>query len=365
MELLEDSVLYDSNSPALVNGEENKLYTSGLSLNASAIKNTLVAFLDLYFAYSRSPELRLAVFASADHLAQERISAEQRKALGYEEKQKTYDILRKLVAKDALSDEELAIARAIVKKEYCDQYKGKTEKGFRALVEEMSSGEFKAFLSAIDWSISNETNESLEQQALEQVKGCRFYSHRHENLEKPILACLLDELEKRSGRPGVTDRLLTTDTLKLIFQEMLLAAPIIERPIDPASEGWDDIKRNDLRNLEEKIRSVCPGVTDSMLGVLARRCSLARKVEPGGDREMKAVLRRVLDVCEEELMGIVLSPEMSSADIIQIIDTLASASELNYAHLRQAFRYRARDKAALKGAVLTLFDDCYLAFDQK
>ena len=63
MELLEDSVLYDGNSESLISGEENKYYGSRISFNSAALKNTLVAFLDLYFAFARSGELKLGVYA--------------------------------------------------------------------------------------------------------------------------------------------------------------------------------------------------------------------------------------------------------------------------------------------------------------
>lgn len=363
MELLEDSVIFDSTGNALVSGEENKLYTSGLSFNSAAIRNTLVAFLDLYFAYSQSPELKLGVFASAD-VAQERVSGELLQAFGLEKKQKQYGILKKLIEGESLTAEEQTVTRAIATKEYAEQYKG-AEKGFSAMVNAMSDADFQKFLRSIEWSVSSETNDELENEALAQITGCRFYSYRHERLEATILAVLLNELEKRSGKVGVMDRLLTTDTLKLIFQETLLDIPQSERPFDPAAEDWEGLEATDLRNLAEKLLAICPDMPASVIGTLARRCSLARKVEPGGEREMKGLLRRVLDVCENDLLKKTLPATMSRDDVLQIIDDLTTTVEQHYASLRQSYRYKSRDHATLKGAVLSLFDDCYLALDQQ
>lgn len=113
MELLEDSVLYDGNSEQLISGEENKYYSSRISFNSAALKNTLVAFLDLYFAFMRSGALKLGIYASAE-IAQERISAEFRQGLGLEPTQKHYDILKLLTLGETLDDEEQLVAFAIV-----------------------------------------------------------------------------------------------------------------------------------------------------------------------------------------------------------------------------------------------------------
>lgn len=362
MELLEDSVLYDGNADTLISGEENKYYGSRISFNSSAIKNTVVAFLDLYFTFHRTGELGLGVYASAE-LAQERITAQQREKLGYAAEQKNYDILKKLVQNDELTKEEMVVAFSIVKNEYFTQYKG-TNKGYTELVKSMHLDDFNEFIKSIDWSITNDTNETLEEEALQLVRGCRFFTYRHQNLESYVLSALLDELEKRSSKKSVTDRLLSTDTLKYIFNQILLGPIMDERVDDPASECWDDVELDDFRNLPIKILSVCPEFNQRALKVLARRCSLARNVEPGGEREMKGFLRRVLDVCETEFIKNPTPPSMTQKEVLDVIAALTKASEQHTATLRGNYRYRTRDQHAIEGAVLTLFDDCYLAFDE-
>lgn len=362
MELLEDSVLYDGSAHVLISGEENKYYGTRISFNSSAIKNTVVAFLDLYFTFQRTGELGLGVYASAE-VAQERITAEQRVKLGYPAEQKNYDILKKLVQNEELTKEEMVVAFAIVKKEYFTQYKG-TNKGYTELVKAMHLDDFIKFIKSIDWSITNDTNETLEEQALQLVRDCRFFTYRHQTLESYVLSSLLDELEKRSGKKSITDRLLSTDTLKYIFNQILLGPTTDERVDDPASECWDDVEVDDFRNLPIKILSVCPEFNPRALKALARRCSLARHVEPGGQREMKGFLRRVLDVCEAELVKSPPLPNMTQKEILDVIAALTKASEQHAATLRGSYRYRTRDQHAIEGAVLTLFDDCYLAFDE-
>lgn len=363
MELLEDSVLYDSNSESLISGEENKYYGSRISFNSAALKNTVVAFLDLYFAFARSGELKLGVYASAE-IAQERISAVFRQNLGLHSEQKHYDILKCLTLDKDLEEEEKMVAFAIVKAEYYAQYPD-TSKGYRTLVEKMSQEEFSSFITSIDWTVTNESNESLEATALQLVRTCRFYSHRHHGLEQFILSTLLDALEKRSGARATIDRLLGTDSLKNIFNEILLGPAQDERTDDPAWDGWSEIDNSDFRNLSEKIKAVCPTFNAQSLKALVRSCSLARSVEAEGQREMKALLRRILDVCEIHLLtNHPASSALSEKQVLDMLQELTKIAEHHVATLRGRYRYALRDAHSIKGAVLTLFDDCYLAFDE-
>lgn len=363
MELLEDSVLYDGNSESLISGEENKYYGSRISFNSAALKNTIVAFLDLYFAFARSGELKLGVYASAK-IAQERISAVFRQDLGLDPKQKQYNILKRLSVGEDLEDEEKLVAFAIVKGEYFEQYPD-TSRGYRSLLEAMTQAEFSAFIKSIDWTLTDESNENLEATALHLVRTCKFFNHRHIGLEKYILSTLLDSLEKRSGARAITDRLLSTDSLKNIFNEILLGPTEDERTDDPAWKEWSDIEQFDFRNLSEKIKAVCPDFSAQILRALARSCSLARSVDAEGQKEMKALLRRILDACELHLLvNHPASSALTQNEVLDMIEDLAKVAEHHVASLRGRYRYAFRDAHSLKGAVLTLFDDCYLAFDE-
>ncbi|WP_431049672.1 hypothetical protein [Roseateles sp. L2-2] len=363
MELLEDSVLYDGSSDSPITAEENKYYGSRISLNSKAVKNTLVAFLDLYFSFMRSNDVRLGIYASAE-VAQERISAELRKQLGLDATQKHYDILSHLSFGIQLDDEETLVAFGIVKNEYFEQYPD-TSKGYKALVEAMTLSEFSKFLESIDWTITNESNESLEDTALHQIRSCRLFNHRHTGLERFILSALLDELERRSGAKKSIDRLISTDSLKTIFQQILLSPAQDERYEDPVWKQWDELDTEDFRNLAEKITTVCPDFDPRLLKALARSCSLARAVEPEGEREMKSLLRRILGVCEDHLL--MKHPPSASLTQLQITDILGELTKLAEDHissLRGRYRYALRDAHSIKGSVLTLFDDCFLAFDE-
>lgn len=363
LEFLEDSVVVGGSGESLISAEENKYYGTGISLNSPTLRNTLTAFLDLYFAFQRSKDLKFGVYASAE-LAQERLSAEFRKGLGLEAKQKFYSILEQLTLGIELDEEESKVAFAIVRKEYYEAYKGKTT-GFKKLLEDMELSEFKAFIESIDWKVTNDTNESLEHAALHLIRTCQYFNYRHKGLESYLLSALLDELEKRSGAETAPGRLISTDTLRIIFNEILFAPVEDRRTEDPAWEGWAGVETADFRNLAQKIQSACPDFSPGLLKALARSCSLARSVPAEEQKEMKALLRRILDVCEVHLLTNCLdSVELTQKQVLDMIDELVILAEHHVATLRGRYRYTLHDAQSIKGAVLTLFDDCYLAFDE-
>lgn len=363
IELLEDSVVIDGQADALLDAEENKFYTSALSLNSHAIKNTLVAFLDLSCVFPDSKLLRLGIYASAG-LADERIPAETLRKVVSGETSSTRQILKHLVAGQPLSDSEVLLARHIVLEEYKSQYKER--RGFYSQIEAWQTTEFRDFLAGIDWSISQESTEDLFTQAVDQVRNCRFFSYRHEGLEDFLLCRLLDLLEERSQAANPIERIVGLADLQLIFNQSLGQATgnSTSKPIDPAAETWDTVDTLDARNLEEKILAVSPSYPADSIRRMARKCALARSDASTFEREYVSLKRRVLDVCDERLPTLIRnSTEISPKDVDQIIDELTKASVGHIAQISRSYHYNIRDPLTIKGAVLTLFDDCFLAFD--
>ena len=363
LEFLEDSVLLDGSANGLLSGEENKLYSSALSFNSSAIKNTLVAFLDLRCTMP-SGELLLGIYASAE-LADEKITAEVCTAAALPPAGKMHSILKHLVAGTALDVTEQKIARHLAIDEYRLQYRPKPGRGYLGIIEKWTLEKFSSFFHEIQWSIAVETNEDLEKEALSLIKSSRFFNYKHEGLETYILAKVLDEFEKRSQEKVALDRLVATSDIELIYSRIIsdvrFGASLAEKPEDPAGRTWPTISTSDQRSLEEKILAVSPSYPAKSLQLLARRCALARIEASQFERDYVSLRRRLIDVCEGELQQIDRHVEPAVVDAI--LDNLSSLSFERLKDLSKSYRYSIKDSETTKGAVLTLFDDCFLAFD--
>lgn len=361
MEFLDDSVLLDGEASPAVSTEENKFYTDPLTFNSKAIRNTAVAFLDLDAVYMHEGSLGLAVYASAP-IGEEAVSADVKTCAGITNAKSKYQILKKLVAGTELSDDDVAIARAIIILEYARQYSGE-QKGRIDALKAWTNEQFRSFLKRIEWSISSETNESLETHALDLVRKCPFFDYRHENLEVFIFGAILDLLEKRSHSKRLIDKMVGTSDIRLLYLECVASRS--GKPIDPAYMAGDIHEASDKRNISEKILAVAPGYSLKKLQNLERRIGLAKYESQAFDREYVSLRHRVLDVCQEALEKQLKASDgkVTSESVDEVLSSLTDSAMERMSTLSGSYNYRINDRETIKGAVLTLFDDCYLALD--
>lgn len=361
LEFVEDSALLSGDEPLCV--EENKQYSSSLSFNSKTIKNSLVAFLDADAAFNYSGGLRFGLYASAE-IADERVKLKtvQEAVPGHSET--TFQLLSKLVAGTALSDVEAAVAKRLIADEYVAQYSVRAKGA--AVVPPFAAWTietFRTFLERIDWTFASQNNEEIENRALELVRKSSFFDHRHEGLERFLLCAITDLLEKRSHQKSPIERIVGISDIKYIFLQIL--AQCRDDKLDPAHLEWGHELVTDKRNFSEKVLAVAPNYPGHRLSRIARKIAVARHEKDEFGREYVSLLLRVLHACQDELdqLASTLSPSMSEAEVDACLKALVAASVAKMNTLSITWSYRVANEDAIRGAVLSLFDDCYLAFD--
>lgn len=361
LEFIEDSAILAGDGPVCV--EENKQYSSSLSFNSPAIKNSIVAFLDSDAAYGYSKGLHFGLYASAE-IADERLTLKTVQEVIPGHVETSFQLLRKLAAGARLSDVEVALAKRLIEDEYVAQYTGR---GNAVAVTPpfagWSAAVFRTFLEKIDWMFATENNDEIEGKALELVRKCSYFDHRHEGLEKYLLPAITDLLEKRSHQKSPIERIVGTSDIRLLFLEIL--AQCRDDKLDPAHLEWDNEIVIDRRNLSQKVLAVAPSYSSKRLARLARKIAVARQEKDKFGREYVSLLLRVLHVCQDEFekLADVLSPTMSEAEVDVCLEKLVTASVAKMNTVSLTWSYSVANEDAIRGAVLTLFDDCYLAFD--
>lgn len=361
LEFLEDSAMFSGDEPVSV--EENKQYASGLSLNSAPVKNSLVAFFDTDAAFNYSKGLRFGFYASAE-IADERLPREVVSRISSASTPTSFQLLRKLAQGIALSDEEVTIAKHIIEQEYIAQYSARDGgEARKPPFASWNAAAFRSFLEKIEWEFTTQGNEELEERALQLVRNCPFFDHRHEGLELFLVCAITDLLEKRSHAKGAVERIVGTADVKILFLQIL--AQCREDKLDPAHLEWDNEIVNDVRNLSDKVLAVAPDYPNSQLMRHARRIALAKHDQDSFGREYVSLRLRVLHACQDELQRLetALSRTMTQAEIDTCIDNLVKASVTRMNSLSATWTYRVANEEAIRGAVLSLFDDCYLAFD--
>lgn len=362
LEFIEDSALFDADGTIAL--EENKSYTSALSFNSAAIKNTVVAFLDADAAFAYSKELRFGVYASAT-VAGERIPPARLPSPGGSPRSGTFSILKNLVAGVRLTDTEVAVAKTLIEDEYRSQYaSGDRSPGHEPPFAAWTIGTFRHFLEKVDWEVGDHQAAAVEAEALDLIRKSPFFDHRHEGLEEFLLCALLDLLEKRSHEQSPIQRIVGTADVKNIFLEILAGRR--EDLLDPAHKEWHHEEPKDRRNLSEKVQAVSPAYPGDRLSRLARKIALARHERDAFGREYISLMLRVLHACQDELINLEgkLSHSMSESEVDACLEALVTASVGRMSKLSATWTYRVANEEAIRGAVLSLFDECYLAFDE-
>jgi hypothetical protein len=322
-----------------------------------------VAFLDADSAFGYSQGLRFGFYASAV-IADERVLVTSTDETSQGRSTATFQLLRKLAAGVPLSDQETVVAKTLIEDEYRAQYPPRSETEIRIPpFSAWTAGQFRSFLEKIDWTFTLQDNREIEEEALELVRKCPFFDYRHEGLESYLLSAITDLLEKRSHAKGPVDRIVGTADIKVVFSEILALRR--EERLDPAHREWDNEAVEDKRSLSEKVLAVSPNYPSKRLARLARRIALARHERDAFGREYVSLLLRVLHACQDEFERLedALSASMSESDIDACIEALVTASTNRMNALSSTWTYRVKDEQAIRGAVLSLFDDCYLAFD--
>ncbi len=276
----------------------------------------------------------------------------------------SFQILGKLAEGTRLSDVEVAVAKRLIENEYVAQYTGRAKgEAISPPFSTWSIPVFRSFLEKIEWTFGQQSNDEIESEALGVVRESPYFDHRHEGLEIYLLAAITDLLEKRSHSSSAVERIVGPADIKNIFLEIL--AQQREDRIDPAHREWEHEPVTDKRNLSDKVLAVAPNYPMQRLSRLARKIALARHEKDAYGKEYVSLQLRVLNACQDELeqLSSVMESAMSDVEVDDCLTALVNASVMRMSDLSSTWTYQIADEEAIRGAVLTLFDDCYLAFD--
>lgn len=378
VEFIEDSLLiHDSCDGPSYKLEENKSYSTPISYNSEAVKNTLVAFVDQYFKFLKDARnLKFSVFCCAK-LANEKVNKEILLLAGIDVKevkrQKEFSILKKIVNKQKLSNDELSLAKTIFIDEYKKQYEIlddddslKGYGGYSSQLSAWSNDEFLEFLSLIEW-VFDDSDKYLDQVAIEKIKEChQFYSITdHKGKENLILDHCRGLLEKRQFNQGTMGRFVNSSDIENVF--LRVGSNIqYEKPIDPAWKAFDGLEVEDARNLSDKYKAVSNVITIGALQRLSRKATNSKRTtgEEFG-KEYVSLRYKIFEIGEEfiEKSKLNLEKKYSEEELEEIVEEIVDIAEKKITDWKKTYKISINDRDSLKGIVLSLFDDCFLSFD--
>lgn len=175
------------------------------------------------------------------------------------------------------------------------------------------------------------------------------------DLNKKINNCESENLEKIC-------RICNTDILPNFS---------IEKYIDvTATENWENLTNDDIRNFEEKIKEVNSTMKQFRITKFCMDIASGKaEIEKFDDRDISAMKFRIFEVCQEELIEFCELNEkqenLSDNEILSLINKYTEKAYSIISEKSKDFHYPLSNKDSIRKIVLALIDECYLSFDEK
>lgn len=345
--------------------EEDKNYdkSSSFTFNTQILRNTLVSFIDIWFAKKFSSNLKLGFYST------NKIGKEQNSQLT---KQLSITLPKESLIKccSELKFDEPDFLDALKKfmlYEYDEQYK-KLESSNIDTLKKWDDEDWKNFLKIIKWEFGQPDEEKLECELLEEIKRCKWYSaSSHEGKEEFILARLIDLLDKRQNKKDFLERFVYVAEVQNTFLRLKDVTP--QKQNDPIWQMWDKIPvPTDTRNLEDKLTSVCNSLSQQVLSPLVIKATEGgiERQNYEDNKDFLSMRYRVYSKCKEKLnneLNSLSTNKLSESEVHNLIETLKNTANSEIDSFKESFQYPIVTETIISNIILELFDSCYLAMD--
>jgi len=372
IEYIDDVIEVDgSNLGKVITTEQDKLKCRPVSLNSHEVINSLRIFFDNWREKTMNSEKINFAFFTNSSIAKEK-STQLLKQAGVELPEKP--ILELLIS--LKYDDVLEPFKVVFKDYYIQQHEKNLKENekskiaiYKSIVDMMSDDEWKSFLSLIEWNFGIEDELDLQTKTKERIeKLCKEYDVKNRYVDS-IFNEVMSMIEVGAFESDFLNKVVHVSQVKLLFVEKTKK---IEREeiLDPMHKKWDEIVCNDIRNLQEKIESVCLDYGDDIEELQDDYIEGAYEQDNHINKKaVKAFKYRIYKKCERKLKKIKLDleqNELSKEDVDRYIDEMTDECEsliLDKSKTYSTIPFKDRDM--IRKTVLILFEECYIAFDQE
>ncbi len=368
IEYVDDVIEMDfSKENTCIQTEQNKNYKSAFSINSDEVKNSLRIFLDTWRRVEYDENMTFMFYTNTS-IAKEK-SVGVIKKLGL--KLPKEPVLKLLISKEY--DQALPIIVPVLKDYYISQHNTNSNskedaKFYENLINGYSDETWKTFFQLIEWKFNEENEKTLRFKLESTVKNVCDKLDVDSKYSDKILSCILQLIEEKSLEKNFLNRMVSVSDIKLLFKDFERKVRVEER-IDPVHKKWDELDKSDIRDLEEKIKSVCPNFDEDDLEDLQTDFAEG-KFEQDSYREIKAVKAynyRIYNICRRRIRDILKKKDeykFSEEEINNILDELTQVSEKHILDKAKTYEIPYKDTDMVKKSILILFQECFLALDE-
>lgn len=160
------------------------------------------------------------------------------------------------------------------------------------------------------------------------------------------------------------------DISELLTRDILLNIPDIRKyDDDTAAEEWKKTTPTDIRNISDKVKSVCSTIHEARINKYCRDIAMGKiELSRHSERYISAMKYRIFEVCQDELISfseIGFKEKLSVVEINTLIDKYSVRAIEIIEDKSKDYIYPLKNKDVLRKVVLALIDDCYLSFDKE
>lgn len=347
--------------------EQNKNYKTSFSINNDEIKNSLRIFLDTWRRVEYDENMTFMFYTNTSIAKEKNVGVIKKLGL----KLPKDPVLKLLINKEY--DKALPIIVPVLKDYYISQHNSnsnskKEAKFYEELINGYSDETWKTFFQLIEWKFNEEDEKTLRFKLESTVKKVCDKLNVDPKYSDKILSCILQLIEEKSLEKKFFNRMVSVSDIKLLFKDFEREVKVEER-IDPVHKKWDELDKSDIRDLEEKIKNVCPDFDEDDLEDL-QTDFVEGKFEQDSYPEIKAVKAynyRIYNVCRRRIRNILKEKEeykFSEEEINNILDELTQVSEKHILDKAKTYEIPYKDTDMVKKAILILFQECFLALDK-
>lgn len=348
--------------------EQDKLYEKSFSFNSSEIQKTMINFLDNYIELKKDPFINFVFFTNTSYVGENQTKKLTSIGLSVLEK----PVIEYLINEDFNKEVVSFISKYLIHtyKETYDIEKDKPDTYHvnYLTIEKMEHDDWVEFLEKISFEFGKSDLETLSLELDREIKECQFFSAEHFGKENLIKGNLLDMIDDRMTQKHITQKIINVDSVRIIYKEA--ESLVSESLIDSIYSFWEDVEDElegkTLRDLKEKILSVCPDFKDKTIKRYTREAITVKdEIKQFDKRQINSLKYRVFesmgDFFDEKF---ILQERFTHEDLNDVILSLKEVVVADLNQLKKDYNYGIRNDITVQKVAMLLINECFYSFDE-
>lgn len=343
--------------------DKNIESSSKLTFNSEDILKSLVNFMDIWISNRSSKNVNFIFYSTSEY----GLESKKNKSKIIQDLQLTLPenpILEYLKNKTIDSDFLENFLKPYLIHIYRTYYEKHLESNIK-IIEAWDTQSWIDFFNSIFWIFQGENNNELENLIIDEIRNCKFFNHSLIGKEELIYSRLEQELNKKMISNDYSQRFLHLSEIQLIFKQV---ESVQVSKMDKSGTQLDEIDITDTRDVKKKILDVCKDYNNKLLVDYKLRAgtSLIEEKSEICQRSVKSQKFQIyLAINDYILSNIDNFNNKTKIEMKNEIDKIFDIAIKTITEERSDYYYPLNNEVSVKNMVISLLEECYVAFDEE